>query len=101
MRKLLAKDIVLFTKILMKMELKNTIKNMFNPNENNGDMTAELIWGIVENYHKAEKDFINFLAELEGKKLEEIENLELNDFISLIQELFSENNMPFFKFAAK
>ena len=117
MRTLLAKDIAPFTKILTKMELKESIKSMFatpkediqqndddskqNKNNSNGKMISELIWGIVENYYKAEQDFFIFIAGLEGKTPEEISNLPLNEFIDLIKELFSEKNLPFFKLAVK
>ena len=102
MRTLLAKDIAPFTKILAKMELKESIKGMFaNANKDRGQMISELIWGIVENYYKAEQDFFVFIADLEGKTTDEISNLLLNEFIDLIKELFSEKNLPFFKLAVK
>lgn len=116
MRTLLAKDIAPFTKILKKMELKESIKGMFvnsknsdtkednsdtKEDKNNGQMISELIWGIIENYYKAEQELFVFIADLEGKTKEEIADLSLNEFINLIKELFSEKNMSFFKSAAK
>jgi hypothetical protein len=102
MRKLLAKDIAPFTKILAKMELKDSIKTMFSGNKDErGAMISELIWGVVENFPKAENELFNFLADLEGKTFTEISELPLNDFIELIKTLFGEENIPFFKSAAK
>ena len=102
MRTLIAKDIAPFTKILAKMELKESIKGMFvNSNSEKGQMISELIWGIVENYYKAEQDFFSFLADLESKTIEEISILPLDEFINLIKELFSEKNMSFFKSAVR
>ena len=102
MRTLLAKDIAPFTKILAKMELKESIKSMFsNKEQERGSMISELIWGIVENYYKVENDFFAFLADLEGKTSEEIANLPLSDFINLVTKLFNEKNVPFFKLAVK
>jgi hypothetical protein len=111
MRTLKAKDIAPFTKIIAKMELKDTIKNMFTKTESNentegkkksnGSMVSELIWGIVENYHKCESEFFAFLAGLEGKTTDEIAELPISDFIDLITSLFSEENISFFKSAAK
>lgn len=101
MRALLARDIAPFTKILAKMELKESIKSMFGGGKEQGEMTADIIWGIIENYHKVEKEFFAFLAELEGKKPEGIADLPLPDFINLITELFGGKNLPFFKSAAK
>lgn len=110
MRELQAKDIAPFTKILAKMELKETIKEMFTRSTekqeeevkpNNGKMIAELVWGVIENYYKAEDELFTFLANLEDKTKEDISKLPLNEFIELIQELFSEKNISFFKSAAK
>jgi len=101
MRQLLAKDIAPFTKILAKMELKEAIKNMFaNSGNDKGQMVSELIWGIIENYYKAEEEFFIFLASLEGKTKDEIAEFPLPEFVELITELFSEKNLPFFKSAA-
>lgn len=102
MRTIIAKDIAPFTRILSKMELKESIKNMFaNSNKDRGQMVSELIWGIIENYSKAEDDLFIFLASLENKTKDEISELPLDTFINLITELFSEKNLPFFKLAAK
>ncbi len=102
MRELKAKDLAPFTKILAKMELKETIKAMFTKEEkDNGEMVSSLIWGIIENYHKAEKELFKFLADLEEKTVKEIEDLSLNEFIELMTELLSEKNFSFFKLASK
>ena len=101
MRKLIASDIGPFTKVLAKMEMKEAIKNMFSNNKEKGDMISELVWGVIENYYKAEQDFFAFMAGLEEKNVEEISTLPLDDFINLIKELFSEKNMSFFKSAVR
>jgi len=101
MRKLKAKDIAPFTKLIAKMGLKDSIKIMFGGSKKQGDLVGELVWGIVENYSKAEKDFFEFLAELNGQTPDEIAELSINDFINLVKELLSEENLPFFKSAAK
>jgi len=110
MRTLLAKDIAPFTKIIAKMELKESIKAMFKPKEkdengndinNSGQMISELIWGIIENYYKVEQEFFEFMAGLNEKTVEEISNLPLDEFANLIKELFSEKNMSFFKSAVR
>lgn len=101
MRSLITKDVATFTKVLAKMEMKEAIKNMFSNSKEKGDMIAELIWGVIENYYKAEQEFLAFIADLEEKTLDEISNLPLDDFINLIKELFSEKNMSFFKSAVR
>ncbi len=106
MRQLIARDLGPFTKLISKMELKEAIRNMFasdkkkdKKKDRDGDMIAELVWGVVGNYYKAESDFFKFLADLEGKTEIEISELPMPDFINLIRELFSKENMSFFKSA--
>lgn len=105
MRTLLAKDLAPFTRIIAKMELKDSIKSMFadskKDKDERGKMVTELIWGVIENYHKAETEFFDFLASLEGKTSDEIAELPLPEFVNLVTELFGEKNIPFFKSAAK
>ena len=98
MRPLIARDIAPFTKILAKMELRESIKGMFGKTDRSpGEVGSELIWGVVENYYKVEGEFFTFLADLEGKTADEIAELPLPDFINLLTELFGEKNLPFFK----
>jgi hypothetical protein len=107
MRKLLAKDIGPFTKVLVKMELKESLKEFFRDKTKDkkakepGEVATDLVWLILENYPKAENDFFAFLAGLEGKTAEEIAELPAADFINLMTELFSGENFPFFKSAVQ
>lgn len=101
MRSLKAKDIGPFIRIIGKMELKEVVRNMFNGQKEQGEMVTELVWGIVENYHKVESDLFKFLGELEGKTAKEIADLPVSEFIDLLMALFSKENLPFFKLAAK
>lgn len=109
MRALLGKDLAPFTKVLAKMELRDLTKTIFKEwtkkkegkeQRDLGVLASDLVWGIVENYHKAETEVFEFLAGLEGKTGADIGNLPLPEFIGLISELFSEKNLPFFKSAA-
>jgi hypothetical protein len=103
MRQLKAKDIGPFTKILTKMELKDAIKGIFTKSAKGekGEIVSDLIWAVIENYSKAEKEFFSFLADLEGKGVEEIKELSIDEFIEILKTLFSSENLPFFKSAAK
>lgn len=103
MRNLLARDIAPFTKILAKMDIKESIKAIFGGNKEQGEMVSELVWAVIENYHKAEKEFFAFLADLQEEKTTklQVENLPIPEFIDLVKELFGEKNFPFFKSAAK
>lgn len=118
MRTLKAKDLGPFTKILSKIEIKDVIQNLFLNNEptkidetpedskrrteNRGRrILAEIAGAVIENYYKAEKDFIQFLSSVSEKPVNEIEEMPVGEFISLIMELFSADNLPFFKTAVK
>jgi len=106
MRSLKARDIAPFTKILAKMEIKDSLKTVFGNAVNGekmtgGALTAELLGIVIENYYKAEKEFFAFIADLNGTTSAEISDMDLPDFINLIKELFSAENMGFFKSAVK
>ena len=84
------------------MELKDSIKGLFGKKgkeKESFEIGSEFIWVIIENYHKAEKEFFEFLGALESKTADEIAELPVTDFINLVTELFSERNLPFFKSA--
>ncbi len=106
MRKLLAKDIGPFTKILSKMDVKQSLTSIWSDKEDGTkkdgtQIGAELIGLIIENYHKVEDEFFAFLADLEGKTKDEISNMGLPAFIELVKGLVNDSNLPFFKSAVK
>jgi hypothetical protein len=101
MRKLKAKDIAPFTKIISKMEMKDTIKTMFCGEHKDGEMVSEFVIGFIDNFPKAEKDLFEFLGELEGKPADDIAELDLSELINLVTSLFSGENIPFFKSVSK
>ena len=103
MRKLLAKDIGPFSKVLAKMEVKEPIKQYLSKVSDkkkpaSAELIGDLIGLIIDNYCKAEKELIAFLANVNDMTPEEIENLEIEKFYELVKELVS--NINFFKSAA-
>jgi hypothetical protein len=104
MRKLKAKDIGPFTKILSKMEIKDTLTQMFSDTDKTTDSRAfgaKLVAGIIGNYYKAEKEFFAFLADMNDCKPEEIADMDAGEFINLVKELFGVDSLGFFKSAPK
>ncbi|MDD5016545.1 MAG: hypothetical protein PHO15_00420 [Eubacteriales bacterium] len=102
MRKLKAKDICPFTKIVVKMDIKESLKAVFEKSSDDRNaIISEFIWSIIENYEKVEGDLFAFIADINETTQDKIQDMELDGFIKLITELFSEENIPFFKSAAR
>lgn len=101
MRKLTAKDIAPFAKILSKIGVRDTVKSMFSGGKTeDGEMISELVCGLIENYPKAENDLFEFIGELTGKTVEEMKETDIDEFVELISELVSGEMRPFLKLAS-
>lgn len=90
MRELKGKDIFTFSKILKKMDLKL---------EKQEDMQAvmiDIMKKAVENINLAEVEVNSFLADLENKSVEEIENLSLKEYIDLLKEFKNKEEIASF-----
>jgi hypothetical protein len=103
MRELKAKDIAPFTKILSKIGAKDILSEVLKEREsenlNGRELIASLIGSVIENYYKAEDDFLTFISNLDGRTKEEISDLPIGEFISLINEAIPKD-LGFFKSAA-
>jgi hypothetical protein len=100
MRQLKAKDIGPFTKILFKMEIKDVLKDVFSKEESTGrDVLIRVTDVLIDNYYKAEADFLKFVSDVAEKDVAQIEDLSIPEFISLIKEIFKD--ITFFNSAAK
>ena len=104
MRALKAKDIGPFTKILAKLGIKDILKEFIEfytskktetQNEKKSEekisttqLTAKLIMLTIENYHNAEKDLFDLLADLNGKSSDDIADMPISELFVLIKELF-------------
>lgn len=102
-RKLVTTDLGLFSKVISKMDIKSEIgKMVFSADE--GDVNGmldkklgiQLTLVILENYHKAEKDFIKLLADLSGQTVAEVENAPLKDLVEMIQQLTKDDSIESF-----
>lgn len=111
MRKLITKDLGLFSKVMAKMDIKKEIGDLFFiSGEDNSDnkelmnikLGAELLIVILENYNKAENDFYKLLSSLSGKTLKQIEEQPINETIDMITQLIEDDSIQYFlKLAAK
>ena len=105
MRTLIAKDIAPFGKILAKTDLKPILKETFfgeKKPSNNNELVIEVVYKLLESTDKVMAALFEFLAYLESKSANEIEELPLDEFTDLLKELFSSKNFgSFFKLAAR
>lgn len=110
MRKLKAKDLGAFSKIVSKMDIKEEVISLFSSVEGkdeeqleqlNKKLAAELILILVSNYWKAENEFYKLLSSLSGKTPNEIEESSPSELISMLEELAKDESLQhFFKLVA-
>lgn len=105
MRKLKTSDLFSMSRILKKMNIKDEIKGLAKditgatPEEKKKaeqSMEIDLAMLFVENIGSAEKEIYKFFADLTGKTAADIENMDLNDFINLVKELFNQDGFASF-----
>jgi len=105
MRKLKTSDLFSLSRILKKMNIKDEIKVLAKDitgatseekKKAEQDMEIELAMLFVENIGAAEKEIYKFFADLTGKTAADIENMDLNDFMNLVQELFNQEGFESF-----
>ena len=129
MRALKAKDIGPFVKVLSKLGIKDLLKGFFENSTKKEDaenwkplngfeekteeekneekrekgtkLISEIISLVIDNYYKAEKDFFAFLAEINETTSESIADMPAGEFFTLIKDLFSGENFPFFSLLSK
>lgn len=94
----------------VKEEIKNIIKNKVDvtglsdeqKDEIMQDKGIEMMFGLMEKMPDAEREIKQFLTIYADKSLEEIEALSVEEFITLVKQLFAEPSFKsFFTQAAK
>ena len=106
-RKLKARDIFKFSKILKKLNNKNSLQNIIKTaNEKNLEEQdkvelygTEILCFLIENLDEIEEDVYEFLADIAGMTPEAFSNLDLGDLVEIIRKIGQENNLSAF-FAA-
>lgn len=105
MRNLKTSDLFKLSRIIKKMNIKNEIKGLakdITGDTSEGKKKAEqnlqidLAMLFAENVGAAEKEIYKFFADLTGKSSTKIENMDLKDFMNLVQELFNEEDIGSF-----
>ena len=105
MRKLKTSDLFSMSRILKKMNIKDEIKGLSKDvtgvtteekKKAEQSMEIDLAMLFVENIGSAEKEIYKFFADLAGKTAADIENMDLNDFINLVKELFNQDGFASF-----
>lgn len=86
MRRLNTLDIFTMSKIYSKMDIKLEVTTKTTQME----LGAQLINKFIANIHKAQREVIDFLADLKGVDSKEIEQLGFKEFINVINELFEQ-----------
>lgn len=104
-RKLKAKDLGQISKIVSKMDIKDEIPGLFRDvtgksqeelKEVETKIAADIIFLILENYWKAEKEFYQFLSSVSGKSVKEVEDLEVVELINIVKEVAKDESFNSF-----
>ncbi len=104
-RKLKARDIFKFSKILKKLNNKNSLQNIIKNGKNLEEQDKVELYGteilcfLIENLDEIEGDIYEFLADIAGMTPEAFSNLDLGDLVEIIRKIGQENNLSAF-FAA-
>lgn len=111
LRPLKTSDLGLFSKIISKMDIKDDVKSLFvditDKNEEelvtlNKQLGVDIMFLILENYWKAEKELHKLLSSMSGKTEEQIADSSPTEFIGMLKELSKDENFEvFFKLVAQ
>jgi hypothetical protein len=102
MRNLKTSDLFSLSKIIKKMNIKEDIKALvknvtgMKPEERQiaeQTMQTDLVMLLIENIGNAEKEVYKLLADISGKTVKEIEDMNIDNFINMIKEIFSQDGI--------
>ena len=105
MRELIFDDLFKLSEILDKMGIRADINKIFDEAKEKPDAQAyfggQVVMMMIAKIHTAKKEVYDFLADLTGKKTDEIKRLKIGEVKDLFTELFSKNDISgFFNSAA-
>jgi CheY-specific phosphatase CheX len=72
--RLKTKHIIMLSKVVSKMNLAIDLKD-----KSQTEIGVDIVFGILSNVHKAEKEFYELLSSLSGKTVDTIADMELNE----------------------
>lgn len=91
------KDMFTLSAIVDKMGLDEDIKEILSArkkkNFNDEEMGEKLIFSIVKKMYKAKVEITQLLADISGKSIKDVENLQLKETIELIKKLLQEEGV--------
>jgi acyl-CoA reductase-like NAD-dependent aldehyde dehydrogenase len=91
------KDMFTLSAIVDKMGLDEDIKEILSArkkkNFNDEEMGEKLIFSIVKKMYKARAEITQLLADISGKTIKDVENLQLKETIELIKKLLQEEGV--------
>ena len=113
MRKLKAKDLGLFSKIVGKLNLKDEVNELFvtvdgtdkteeqieqEQRQANEELGVKLVVLLVEKYWMAEKEVYRLLTDLTGMTVKEVQDLPFDEFVDLFMKIKEDESFnSFFK----
>lgn len=94
------KDMFTLSAIVDKMGLDEDIKEILSARKkktfNDEEMGEKLIFSIVKKMYKARAEITQLLADISGKSIKDVENLQLGETIELIKKLLQEEGVMSF-----
>ena len=95
------KDMFTLSAIVDKMGLDEDIKEILSARKNkkgfsDEEMGEKLIFSIVKKMYKAKVEITQLLADISGKSIKDVENLQLSETIELIKKLLQEEGVMSF-----
>ena len=91
------KDMFTLSAIVDKMGLDEDIKEILSARKkksfNDEEMGEKLIFSIVKKMYKAKVEITQLLADISGKSIKDVENLQLKETIELIKKLLQEEGV--------
>lgn len=91
------KDMFTLSAIVDKMGLDEDIKEILSARKkksfNDEEMGEKLIFSIVKKMYKARAEITQLLADISGKSIKDVENLQLKETIELIKKLLQEEGV--------
>ena len=87
--KIKTKHIIMFSSLVSKMGLNFDAKG-----KTQEELGADLVYGLIQNLHKASDEFYDLISDITNIK--DVEDLEIKELIVTLQDLFKEM-LVFFK----
>jgi hypothetical protein len=96
-RKLQARDIKPFIKILKKANMFSAMKGAFEGKKEKQEIKVlDIIEKIIENYDICEEDLFLFISQVSNIEPENVGDLEISALIDILKQIFQDSAFSFF-----